>query len=405
MAKLAIKGGEALMKGKSIARPWPMYDETDREALIRALESRVWCCVSYGEQSQSEVGKFEIAFADYQDSKHGCAVTNGTTAIEVALLAADVSPGDEVIVPASSFIATAMAVSHVGAVPVFVDIDPETYTISPEAVENAITPKTRAVIPVHLGGYPADMTEICRIAGERGLTVIEDCAHVHGTIWDGRKFPVADMGTFSFQQGKTLASGEGGMVLTDNTELAARVHSLSSHGRLKGHPVYEHHMVGSNLRMSEFQGALLLAQFARLDEQIKHRDANASYLAGGLEQIPGLRAINRDKRLTQWGFYYWTFKFLPDEWDGIDKARFIEAATAEGFAPGGGGHIDPMYLNPMYTEGLAEYRKHDCPNCEYAWKQGALNFGHIAFLGPQSDMDLILAIFQKIWDNRDELRS
>jgi len=405
MAKLAVKGGRPLLEGKTIGKPWPLFDETDREALIRVLEGRVWCPVMCGDQSKSEVGGFEIEFARYQDARHGCAVTNGTTAIEVALLAGDVKPGDEVIVPAASFIATAMAVSHVGAVPVFVDVDAETYTLSPQAAEAAVTPKTRAIVPVHLGGYPADMEAIRRIAEKHALLVVEDCAHVHGTIWDGRKFPVTDMGTFSFQQGKTLTAGEGGIVLTDNAELAGKVHSLSSHGRLKGHPFYEHHLVGSNLRMTEFQGALLRAQLARLDEQIKHRDTNAIYLAAGLEQIDGLRAIDRDERLTQWGFYHWNFKFLPEAWDGIDKMRFIEAAAAEGLSVGGGIHVDPMYLNPMYTEGHAPYRKHDCPNCEYAWKQGALSFGHAAFLGPRSDMDLILETFRKIWDNRDELRS
>jgi len=404
MAQLAIRGGEALLKDKTISQPWPMWDETDRRALIRALESGIWCCVLHNNQADSEVGKFEIEFARYQGARYGCAVTNGTTAIEVALHAGDIGPGDEVIVPACSFIATAMAVSYVGAVPVFVDIAPETYTIAPEAIEPAITPGTRAILPVHLGGYPADMDEICRIGATHELLVIEDCAHVQGTQWDGHKFPVADMGTFSFQQGKTLAAGEGGMVLTDSSELAARIHSLGSHGRLEGHPFYEHHLVGSNLRMTEFQGALLLSQFARLDEQIKHCDANARYLAEGLEAIPGIRGINRDKRLTQWGFYHWNFHFVPEPWEGISRDEFIEAARAEGLPIGAGVHVDPMYLNPMYTEAGTPYRRHECPNCEYGWKHTALSFGHACFLGPRDDMDLILATFQKIWNNREELR-
>ncbi len=209
MANLAIKDGKPLLEGKTIGKSWPLYDDTDRQALIRALESTKWCCTSHQKQSDSEVGKFEIAFAEYQDNEYGVAVTNGTTAIEVALRAGDIQPGDEVIVPAPSFIATAMAPSFVGAIPVFVDIDPETYTLSPAAFESAITAKTRAVIPVHLGGYPADMDAIGPIAEQHDLLVIEDCAHVHGTIFDGHKFPVSDMGTFSFQQGKTLSAGEG----------------------------------------------------------------------------------------------------------------------------------------------------------------------------------------------------
>ncbi len=404
MAKLAAKGGEALLEGKTIGQPWPIYDETDAQALIRVLESGKWCSVVYEEQAECEVGKFEIEFARYQGSRYGCGVTNGTTAIEVALRASGIGAGDEVIVPAASFIATAMAVSALGAVPVFVDIDPETYTLAPEALADAITPKTRAVIPVHLGGYPADMDRIIALGQEHELVVIEDCAHVHGTIWDGHKFPVADMGTFSFQLGKTLTAGEGGMVLTDSEELAAKLHSLSSHGRMRGRPTYEHRLVGSNLRMTEFQGALLLAQLARLDEQTKHRDANAIYLAAGLEEIPGLRALKRDKRLTQWGFYHWNFKFIPEAWEGITRDQFLEAARAEGLAMGAGVHVSPMYANPMYTEEDTPYRKHECPNCEYASQYESLSLSHPVFLGLREDMDLILAACQKIWDNRGELR-
>ncbi len=405
MAQLAIKGGQPLLEAGTIGKSWPIYDDSDRQALIDVLESRKWCSISHEEQTDSQVGKFEIAFAQYQGTQYGCAVTNGTTAIEVALQAGGIEPGDEVIVPASSFIATAMAVSHVGAIPVFADIDSETYTLAPEAAEDAITRRTQAIIPVHIGGYPADMDEICCIANEHQLLVIEDCAHVHGTIWDGHKFPVADMGAFSFQQGKTLTAGEGGMVLTDNRDLAAKIHSRSSHGRLAGHPFYEHHMVGSNLRMTEFQGALLLAQLARLDEQINRRDANAIYLAQGMEQIPGLRAIRRDERLTQWGFYHWNFKFIPGAWDGVSRDQFLQAARAEGLSTEfrAGIHVDPMYLNPVYTESQAPHRKQDCPNCEYAWKNEALSLAHINFLGPRTDMDLILATFRKIWDNQDEL--
>lgn len=405
MANLAIKGGRPLLEGKTIGKSWPIYDDTDRQALIRALESGTWCSALHAKQADSEVGKFEIAFAQYQGCQYGCAVTNGTAALEVALRAGGIQPGDEVIVPAASFIATAMAVSAAGAIPVFVDIDPETYTISPQAIESAITPDTRAVMPVHLGGYPADMDEIGRLANQHGLLVIEDCAHVHGTEWDGQKFPVADLGTFSFQQGKTLAAGEGGMVLTDNSEFAAKVHSLSTHGRLEGHPFYEHHLVGSNLRMTEFQGALLWSQFARFDEQIKHADSNAIHLAAGLQQIPGMRAINRDARLTQWGFYSWNFHFVPEAWEGISRDQFLEATKAEGLAIGAGIHVDPMYLNPMYTEDQALYRKLECPNCEYVWRNEALCLYHAIFLGPREDMNLILAVFGKIWDNRDELRS
>jgi len=405
MPNLAIKGGRPLLAGKTVGKSWPVTGDGVRQALISTLDSGIWCYLYHEDPANSQVGKFERAFAQYQGSKHGCAVTNGTTAIEVALRAGGVQPGDEVIVPAASYIATAMAPSYNGAVPVLVDIDAETYTLVPEAVESAITARTKAIIPVHLGGYPADMEAICRIAEEHDLLVIEDCAHVHGTVWDGHKFPVADMGVFSFQQRKTLTAGEGGMVLTDSDELAANIRSLSNCGRAKSEAGYDHQIVGTNLRMTEFQGALLLAQLADFDEQIKHADSNGIYLAAGLEQIPGLRAMRRDARLTQWGFFYWTFKFLPEAWDGVTRNQFVEAAQAEGLPVGPGGLIDPMYLKPVYADGRAQYRRHDCPNCEYASKYEALNLPHQAFLGEREDMDLILAVFTKIWDNRQELNT
>ncbi len=403
MANLAIKGGTPLLAGKTVGKSWPVFGDDARQALVSTLDSGIWCCVVHEDPADSQVGKCERAFAQYQGSKHGCAVANGTAAIEVALRVGDVQPGDEVIIPAASFIATAMAPSYGGAVPVFVDIDAETYTMLPEAAETAITDRTRAIIPVHLGGYPADMEAICQIAEERDLLVVEDCAHVHGTEWDGHKFPVADMGTFSFQQGKTLTAGEGGMVLTDSDELAARIRSVCNCGRLESGVGYQHQVVGTNLRMTEFQGALLRSQLACFDEQIKHRDSNSVYLADGLEQIPGLRAMRRDARLSQWGFYYWTFKFLPEAWEGVTRNQFVEAAQAEGLAVGRGGHIDPMYLKSVYADGRAQYRRHDCPNCEYAWKYEALSLPHAAFLGGREDMDLILAVFTKIWDNRQQL--
>jgi len=176
MAKLAVKGGQSLMEGKSVVAPWPMYDDTDRQALNRALESRIWCCTSHRKQADSEVGKFEIAFARYQDAKHGCAVTNGTTAIEVALKAGGVELGDEVIVPASSFIATAMAVSQVGAVPVFADIDPKTLTMDVEDARRKITPQTKAILPVDFYGQPAAIPELMALAEEHDILALLDRA-------------------------------------------------------------------------------------------------------------------------------------------------------------------------------------------------------------------------------------
>ncbi len=403
MSALAIKGGKPLVGDKMVGKKWPIADDTDRQALNRVLESDTWCSGMHEKQTDAEVGKFEIAFAEYQGSKYGCAVTNGTTALDVSLRAGGINSGDEVIVPAASFVATAIAVTLNDAIPVFVDVDLETNGLLPEAVENAITEKTRAIIPVHSCGYPADMKALGKLAKKHNLFIVEDCAHVHGTIWDGHKFPVSDFGAFSFQEGKLMTAGEGGMVLTDNYDHADRIHAMCTHGRVHGHPFGDYHELGTNFRMTEFQGALLLAQLARLEDQNKHRDANATYLTKHLENLPGLRAIKRDSRLTLWGFYHWNFKFVPDLWEGITRDQFVEAAMAEGLPIGPGMQVAPMFECPLYAENKAPSRIQDCPNC-YVWKEEALNFSHRVFLGPQEDMDLIYATFLKIWDNRDELR-
>ena len=333
-------------------------------------------------------------------------VTNGTAALELAYRAGGVGLGDEVICPAATFVATSTAVNNIGGVPVFVDIDPETYDILPEAVEKAITKKTKAIAPVHLGGYPCDMDALCDIAKKHGLFIVEDCSHAHGSEWKGRKVgAIGDLGTFSFQMGKTLTAGEGGIVVTNNEKLAEKMFSLHNIGRLKGRPFYEFHMVAWNLRMTEFQGALLSAQFERFDEQINHREKLATYFAEELNNIPGVRAINRDKRVTRWGFYYYTFKFVSKDFAGITRDQFIKAVQAEGVSLGAGGHIQPLQYFPLYKEKTAPFRAEPCPNCEHAWKNEALSLGHTMFLGPKEDIIAILAAIRKVRENAAELKA
>jgi dTDP-4-amino-4,6-dideoxygalactose transaminase len=405
MAKLAVKGGTPLLKGKQWGGKWPVFGKPEEEALLRVLRSGKWFRGGYPDASQSEVGKFEEKFARYHDAKYGVCVTNGTAALELAYRAGGVGLGDEVICPAATFVATSSAVNNIGGVPVFVDIDPETYDISPAAVEKAITKKTKAIAPVHLGGYPCDMDALCDIAKKHGLFIVEDCSHAHGSEWKGRKVgAIGEMGTFSFQMGKTLTTGEGGIVITNNEKLAEKLFSLHNIGRIKGRPFYEFHMIAWNLRMTEFQGALLSSQFERFDQQIDHREELATYFAEELNKIPGVRAIKRDPRVTRWGFYYYTFKFISKDFEGIKRDQFIKAVQAEGVSLGGGGHIQPLYHNPVYKEGRAPYRAEPCPNCEYAWKEEALSLTHSIFLGPKQDIADILAAIRKVRENVAELK-
>jgi dTDP-4-amino-4,6-dideoxygalactose transaminase len=245
MGKLALTGGKAV--GAPRMEPWPPVGDDDREALLKALDSREWCRLT----ESSAVGAFEQEFAAYQDARYGIAVANGTVAIELALLAAGVEAGDEVILPAVTFIATASAVSMVNAVPVFVDVDPDTIAIDPEAVAEAITPRTKGILAVHYGGYPVDFDRLLPLAQANHLWLIEDAAHAHGTEWKGRKVgAIGTAGTFSFQMTKSLPGGEGGAVLTDDEELYERAMLLHNIGRGMEARKYGHVVVASNYRMS-----------------------------------------------------------------------------------------------------------------------------------------------------------
>jgi len=415
MPKLAINGG-----GKAVNRPigkqWPIFDEGEERALLEVLHSGKWWRGAYSEPKASKVGQFEDAFARYQDAKYGVAVTNGTAAIECALRAGGIEPGDEVIVPAVTFIATATAAIMCGAIPVFADIRDSDYNVDPDHVEALITPRTRAIIPVDYGGMPVDLDRLGDIARRHGLLMINDCAHSHGSEWKGRKVgAIGHMGTFSFQMGKTLTCGEGGIVLTDSEELAQKLYSHHHIGRIPGRPFYEHHLAASNLRMTEWQGAILLSQLARFDEQAQLRDANARYLCKGLAEIPGMASLRIDERVTRWCFYFLHIRFLEDEWDGVTRARFMQALSAEG-VPCWTGHTDPLYKNPVFQEHnfveggckqherRTDYTKVRCPVAERVHAHESVCLSHSMFLGDRSDMDLILDAIRKLRENIDELR-
>jgi dTDP-4-amino-4,6-dideoxygalactose transaminase len=269
MSQLALLGGPKTKRKPFPA--WPQYDDTERRALNEVLESRLWW-----RTEGTKTLEFERVFASYHGAKHGIAVTNGTAAIEVVMAALNIGPGDEVIVPDSTFVATASAVLFAGAMPVMVDVLPETDCIDPDLAEAAITPRTKAIIAVHLGGHPADLDRLSQISARRAIPVIEDCAHAHSSEWRGRRvgtFGVA--GTFSFQASKLMTAGEGGVIITNDDEVERLARSVHDCGRMPGQWFYSHYIYGSNYRLSEWQGAILSAQLGRLDEQTARRHGNA----------------------------------------------------------------------------------------------------------------------------------
>jgi len=420
VGQLAINGGEKTIQ-RQIGKTWPIWDEKEEAALLDVLHSGIWWRGGYREGGKgSKVAAFEEAFAAYQDAKYAVAVTNGTTALECALKSAGVEAGDEVIVPALTFVASATAIVLVNAIPVFVDVDPNTFNIDPDALEAAITDRTRAAVVVHNGGYPADMDRIGAIAQKHGIMIVEDAAHAHGSEWRGKRVgALCHLGTFSFQMGKMLTCGEGGMVVTNDPELAEKAFSFHNIGRMLGRPFYEFHRVASNLRMTEWQGAILLAQFSRLDEQIEVRERNYQYLAQGLKEIEGVDPIDQDERVTRWGFYYWNFRYDVERFDGVSRDVFLEAVSAEGAPIGVGAHGKPIYRNPLFESmnfgrtgcpircplygKPVDFGEVFCPQAEHVFANVALSIPHACFLGDQEDMDLILEAIRKVRANTDEL--
>lgn len=410
MAKLAINGGPKTIN-RPLGKSWPIFGKEEEEALLNVLRSGQW--FRRGALPDSPVTQFEDAFAAYQNAKYCVAVNSGTQALEVALLAAGVQPGDEVIVSAVSFIASASAICQVGAVPVFVDIDPETFNIDPAAAEAAITPKTTAIMAVHNGGLPCDMDRLRDLCQRKNLRLVEDCAHAHGSRWDGVGVgAIGDAGGFSFQIGKTLAAGEGGAVLTNSEEIAGLAYAWHNMGKYEGRP-YGGPMMASNRRMTEWQGAILNVQLARLDEQTRTREANASYLGQGLSNIPGVDPLVRHPKVTAWGFYYLNLRFNSQEFGGISRDRFMEALRAEGLSVMLG-HAQPMYTLGVFKRhpdclprGHAardyDYSSVRCEQADHTYANVCWTLTHRLFLGPREDMDLILEAVQKIRDNVDEL--
>lgn len=408
MPELALLGGQ---KAKTKPFPqWPIYDQREREALLGVLESRVWWRTP-GTRTKA----FEEEFAAFHDTPFGVAVTNGTHALEVVLAALGVAPGDEVIVPDYTFVATASAVLFAGAMPVMVDVRPDTYCIDPELVEAAITPRTKAVIAVHMGGHPADLDRLVELTSQRGLALVEDCAHAHGSAWRGRRvgsYGVA--GTFSFQESKLMTAGEGGMIVVTDADLERRIRSVHDCGRLPGEWFYSHFAYGSNYRLSEWQGAVLSAQLARLDEQTARRHQNARLLDKLLGEIEGVTPQSLDPRCTRNGHYAYIFHYDAAAFAGVPTRRFIEAMLAEGIpnqAAYPPVHALDMFQNGAYKSRLCAdqaSQQHAFLHAEFpvteraAWETYWIP--QYALLGDEVDMQEIAAAIRKIQRHADELR-
>ncbi len=336
---------------------WPVYGDRERELLQEVLESRQWGGF------HPMVGRLEREFAQYQHCAHGVAAANGTVTLETALAVLGIGPGDEVIVPAISFISTATAVSRVGATPVFVDIGAYTFKMDPDRAAAAVTPRTKAIIIVHFGGPPADIDAFTALARERGLALIEDAAHAHGSEWKGRRagsFGVC--GSFSFQNSKVVTAGEGGMLTTNDAEFAEKARTFVNQGRREGGGWFHHYTLGTNLRITAWQAAVLIAQLERLPEQIRLRTRNARLLQELLNEVPGLRFQDIPAEVTANSYYLLLGRMNAARF-GMTRDEFHRAMTAAG-VPCTPFYPHPLYGNPMYKDGGC--RVEPCPNAEAA---------------------------------------
>jgi dTDP-4-amino-4,6-dideoxygalactose transaminase len=412
MNKLAVLGGEPVR-----ARPWPAWPDgraDDVEAVAHVVRSGKWW--SYvGEHT----GKFEEEFATYHEARHGISLNSGTTALQVGLEALRVGPGDEVIVPAYTFQGTAMSVILANAVPVFADVDAETMNIDLESAAGLITDRTKAIVPVHLAGLPVDMERLREMTTPRGIAVLEDAAQAHGAVWRGKKVgALGDAGAFSFQASKNLCAGEGGIILTNDDDVAARAAALRDCGRVTGRPFYEHHLPGYNFRMTEMQSALLRCRMRQLEAETQRRWENGRRLTHKLSGLPGVTPLDPepgdgDRR----AYHLYPVRISPEELGGIARERFMEALAAEGI-PCAAGYGRPLYLNPVfqnqnfrpkgcplscpYYSGDVDYRAVSCPTAERLCDEVIWLF-HNLLLGTREDTDDIARGFGKVTGGYREL--
>jgi len=407
MGKLAVTGGKPVR-----TKPWPGWPirgDREVELVTEVTRKGPW---SFDGPKEWEFGE---KFAAFSGAQYGLCVANGTVALQLSLEALDIGAWDEVIVPGLTWQATAAAALDINAIPVLVDVEPDTYTIDPKAVEDAITDRTKAIMPVHLYGCMADMDSILAIAKKHGLKVIEDCSHQHGSQWNGKGVgSMGDLGAFSLQETKLLTSGEGGIVLMNDRELMLRVYSLRNCGRLYKDTEGEHIQSG-NYRITEFQAAVLLAGLERLESETLLRDENAQYLNSKLAQIDGIQPMKRRPQATRQAYYYFTFRYDPENWRGLPLARFREALGAEIGFP-----VEQLYqplnncdlyqpltkrryhINEDYWKAI-DPRRFSLPVCERVHNIEGVGMHHAALMGTKEDMDDIVRGIEKIKDNLDEL--
>lgn len=407
MAKLAINGGTPVRTEPY--KSWPVMGEEEMEAINRVMRhGQMGRITRFGNFGANETDQFREAWKkQYPGKEFAVPCSSCCTSLELALRNAGVGPGDEVITPPATWVASNLAPFQVGAETVFADVSPVNYCLDPKAVEAAITPRTRAILLVHIGGYCAEMDAIMAIAEKHGLTVIEDCAQAQGSVYQGRPAGTwGHFGCYSFDIAKLMPAGEGGMLVFNESDLRGSwIYGLCGHAgsqidRLKA----VRKMDGWNYRMTEFQAAILRAILPRAEAQKKKRMENADYLRSRLSEISGLTQIPHQ---PEQAYYSFMFKYDARAFNDVPKPQFRAALTAEGITGlfSSPSDQEPAYRSPYFNPHGCDYSGVHCPVAERAYKEEAMGIqGTSVLLGEKSDMDEIADAIIKIQENIDELK-
>jgi len=396
MDKLALLGGHPV-RTKPFPT-WPRITDSIKDNLFNTLERDGWGVGS------NAVKNFEEKYAKFHDAKYAISTSSGTTALWVSLKAAGVKAGDEVILPPYTFIATGSSILMANAIPVFVDVDPETFNMDPAKIEAAITERTKVIMPVHIAGNPADMDKILAIAKKYNLKVIEDAAQAHGAEWDGVKvggFGAA--GIFSFQTSKNMSAGEGGIIISNDDDLMSACFSYANCGRVRGGEWYEHHHLGGNFRLNSMAASMLSTQLLTIEKDINLRDKNRNILDNAISQIDGLEITKMYPKTTRSANHLYLLRYNKEKFSGIPREKFFKAMQAEGVYTYGG--YVPLNREKLFT--LVDTK-------EYPWLEG-INYEDMIFpvteklctdeavwlkqnhlLGTKDDTNDIIMAFKKV---------
>ena len=418
--QLAVKGGTSV-RGNKKWLSWPQWDaEKFNPKMNEVMNGLVW-------SRSKKVAEFEKKWAGIHGSKHCLTTVNGTNALSAAWMQSDIGPGDEVICSPYTFSASIFGILYKGAMPVFADINPETFQIDPEQIRKKITPRTKGILPVHICGYPSDMPAIMQIAKKHNLFVVEDACQAHLAKIDGKRVGTfGNAGCFSFQASKNLPIGESGAILTEDTDYYNRLYSYHNFGYASGAMSGQISsisalLMGNKIRMAEYQAVIGLCQMEKLEELHRLRNENGAYLNKKLAAYPGITPVKLHKGATEASYYIYAMVYNQDKFNGLPRKRFIEAINAEGIPMGTGYPNDPLYGQPMmrevfkskiyqkfYTANELDFEKYKqrnhCPSLIKTYDSALWIWHGGLMLGSKSDMDDIVNAVDKIHNNVAKLK-